>query len=97
MSAVKTRSKGGRRPSAGKGGKPGPRLVADNTRSPLPAKASPKHLPRQVEDGVVLTPEQLRRRRARNIAIALTLGFLALLFYAVTIVKLGPNVLNRPL
>ncbi|MEP9353710.1 hypothetical protein ABLE93_08935 [Xanthobacter sp. KR7-65] len=50
-----------------------------------------------VEEGVVLTPEQLRRRRARNIAIASVLGFLALLFYVVTIVKLGPNVLNRPL
>lgn len=50
-----------------------------------------------VEDGVVLTPEQLRQRRARNIAIASVLGFLALLFYVVTIVKLGPNVLNRPL
>ncbi|QRG06010.1 hypothetical protein EZH22_23885 [Xanthobacter dioxanivorans] len=49
------------------------------------------------EEGVVLTPEQLRRRRARNIAIASVLGFLALLFYVVTIVKLGPNVLNRPL
>ncbi|MFG1224904.1 hypothetical protein [Xanthobacter wiegelii] len=49
------------------------------------------------EDGVVLTPEQLKRRRARNIAIASVLGFLALLFYVVTIVKLGPNVLNRPL
>ncbi|MFG1244500.1 hypothetical protein [Xanthobacter versatilis] len=49
------------------------------------------------EEGVVLTPEQLRRRRARNIAIASVLGFLAVLFYVVTIVKLGPNVLNRPL
>lgn len=49
------------------------------------------------EEGVVLTPEQVRRRRARNIAIATVLGFLAILFYVVTIVKLGPNVLNRPL
>ncbi|MFG1357402.1 hypothetical protein [Xanthobacter pseudotagetidis] len=49
------------------------------------------------EEGVVLTPEQVRRRRARNVAIATVLGFLAILFYVVTIVKLGPNVLNRPL
>ncbi|WP_035714724.1 hypothetical protein [Azorhizobium doebereinerae] len=49
-------------------------------------------------DGVVLTPEQLRRRRARSIAIASVLGFLVVLFYVVTIVKLGPGVvLNRPL
>ena len=38
-----------------------------------------------------------RRRRARSIAIALALGFMVLLFYAVTIAKLGPQVLNRPM
>jgi hypothetical protein len=48
------------------------------------------------EEGIVLTPEQRRRRRARSIAIGLALGALALLFYVVTIVKLGPGVLNRP-
>jgi hypothetical protein len=47
--------------------------------------------------GVVLTPEQLKSRRQRNLAIGLAVGFLVLLFYAVTIVKLGPGVLNRPL
>jgi hypothetical protein len=47
--------------------------------------------------GVVLTEEQKRRRRARSIAIALVLGALVLLFYAITIVRLGPNVLTRPL
>jgi hypothetical protein len=48
-------------------------------------------------DGIVLTEEQKRRRRARSVAIALALGGLVLLFYAVTIVKLGPGVLNRPM
>jgi hypothetical protein len=52
---------------------------------------------RSSEGGVVLTEEQKRRRRARSIAIGLALGALALLFYIVTIVKLGPGVLNRPL
>jgi hypothetical protein len=47
--------------------------------------------------GIVLTEEQKRRRRARSIAIALALGALVLMFYFVTIVKLGPNVMNRPL
>ncbi len=47
--------------------------------------------------GVVLTPEQSKSRRQRNIAIGLAVGFLVLLFYAVTIVKVGPGVLNRPL
>lgn len=49
------------------------------------------------DNGIVLTEEQKRRRRARSIAIALALGALVLLFYVVTIVKLGPNVLHRPL
>jgi hypothetical protein len=49
------------------------------------------------DNGVVLTDEQRRRRRARSIAIALVLAALVLLFYAITIVKLGPNVLRRPL
>jgi hypothetical protein len=49
------------------------------------------------DGGIVLTAEQKRRRRARSIAIALTLGALVLLFYIVTIVKLGPNVLTRPM
>jgi hypothetical protein len=49
------------------------------------------------EQGIVLTDEQKRRRHARSIAIALALGALVLLFYVVTIVKLGPGVLQRPL
>jgi hypothetical protein len=49
------------------------------------------------EGGVVLTDEQKRRRRARSIAIGLALGALVLLFYVVTIVKLGPGVLTRPM
>jgi hypothetical protein len=49
------------------------------------------------EDGIRLTPEQLRRRRARSVAIAVTLGILVALFYVVTVAKLGVNVMNRPL
>jgi predicted nucleic acid-binding Zn ribbon protein len=52
---------------------------------------------RPSENGIVLTEEQKRRRRARSIAIALTLAALVLLVYLVTIVKLGPGVLRRPL
>ena len=44
--------------------------------------------------GVVLTPEQARNRRLRNLAIGLSVGLLAALFYAITIVKLGPGVLR---
>jgi hypothetical protein len=49
------------------------------------------------DNGIVLTEEQKRRRNARSIAIGLTLGALVLLFYIITIVKLGPGVLRRPL
>ena len=49
------------------------------------------------DDGIVLTEEQKRRRRARSLAIALSLGALVLLVYLVTVVKLGPDVLRRPL
>ena len=45
----------------------------------------------------VLSPEDIRRRRSRSIAIALALGACVLLFYLVTIAKLGPQILNRPL
>ena len=47
--------------------------------------------------GIVLTEEQKRRRRARSIAIAIALGAFVVLLYVVTVVKLGPGVLNRPL
>ena len=46
--------------------------------------------------GIVLTDEQKRRRRRRSIAIALALGILVVLFFAMTMVK-GPAVLNRPM
>jgi hypothetical protein len=48
------------------------------------------------EEGVILTEQQKRARRARSIAIALALGALVILFYAVTLVK-GPAILIRPL
>ena len=48
-------------------------------------------------EGVVLTPQQLRSRRNRNVAIGVAVGFLVLLFYVVTIAKLGPGVLKRPM
>ena len=47
-------------------------------------------------EGIVLTEAQKKSRRQRSIAIALALGVMALLFFAVTIVK-GPAVLVRPL
>jgi hypothetical protein len=50
----------------------------------------------KAETGIRLTEQQQRARRARSIAIAVSLGVLVVLFYIVTLVK-GPAVLVRPL
>jgi len=49
------------------------------------------------DDGIRPTEEQRRRQRGRSIAIAIALAGLVVLFYLVTIVKLGPGVVDRPL
>ena len=61
-------------------------------------KSTPSHSPPagEVRVGIKLTERQQRARRARSIAIALSLGALVILFYIVTLVK-GPAVLVRPL
>ncbi len=48
------------------------------------------------DDGIVLTEAQRRAQRSRSIAIALALGALVLLFFAMTLVK-GPMILMRPI
>ncbi|APF38909.1 hypothetical protein IMF23_14515 [Chelatococcus daeguensis] len=53
---------------------------------------------RAVEGGPPrMSPDEARRRRGRNIAIAVVLGLLVILFYAMTIARLGENVMNRPM
>jgi hypothetical protein len=41
--------------------------------------------------------EAQRRQRMRSLAVALALAALVVLFYVATLVRLGGNVLNRPL
>lgn len=43
------------------------------------------------------SPEEQQRRRRRSVALALALGALVVLFYVVTIAKLGPQIVQRPL
>jgi ferric-dicitrate binding protein FerR (iron transport regulator) len=43
-----------------------------------------------------LTPEQVRRRRRRSVALALLLALLAVLFYVMALVQ-GPAIIDRPL
>ncbi len=40
--------------------------------------------------------EQLKRRRQRNLALAWVLGGVVVLFFVITITKLGGNVADRP-
>jgi hypothetical protein len=42
------------------------------------------------------TDEQIKRRRQRSVALAWVLGGLVLLFFLVTVAKLGGNVAKRP-
>lgn len=48
------------------------------------------------DPGIILTPEEKRRQRQRNLAIALSLGALCVLFWVVTLVK-GSAILQRPM
>ena len=47
-------------------------------------------------DDPTLVAARQRNLRRRNLAVGLAIGFLAVLFYAIAIVKLGPEAL-RPL
>ena len=53
------------------------------------------HDPGQQDSRYRLTPEQAKSRRSRNIAIALSVSFRVVLFYVVTVAKLGLGVLNK--
>ena len=49
------------------------------------------------EPAKISDEELAKRRRRRSVALALVLGALVLIVYALTIAKLGPGVLERPL
>jgi hypothetical protein len=60
------------------------------------AKKSPDVVvPAEKSEGIVLTAEQKRRLRARNIAVAAVLFGLIVLFYLITIFRLGGNIAGR--
>lgn len=54
-------------------------------------------MPETRDDAATKAALRERQRRARSIAIAIALAALVVLFYLVTIVKLGPGVMERPL
>lgn len=49
------------------------------------------------DDGIRMTEEQKRRQRGRSVAIGLAIAGLVVLFYVVTLVKMGPGVFDRAL
>ena len=50
-----------------------------------------------MDEKVELTEAQKKARRSRSIALGVVLAALAVLFYVITVVKLGPNLFNRPM
>lgn len=48
-------------------------------------------------DRIDLTEKQRKARRSRSVALGLALAALVVLFYIVTIVKIGPGILDRPM
>lgn len=50
-----------------------------------------------MQTGIQLSEEQRKRLRARNIAVALVLAALVVLFWVVTVFKMGGDVANRQL
>jgi len=46
---------------------------------------------------VELTEQQKKARRSRSVALAVVLACLAVLFYVVTIIKIGPGIFDRPM
>lgn len=47
------------------------------------------------DKGVRLTEAQERRRRQRNVAIGLGLAALVVIFYLITVIKMGPGALQK--
>ncbi|MDX1291302.1 MAG: hypothetical protein R3265_00715 [Hyphomonas sp.] len=46
-------------------------------------------------DKVELTEQQKKARRSRSVALGIALAVLAVLFYVVTIIKIGPGIFDR--
>jgi hypothetical protein len=72
-------------------------LVSDAMNKAPPPPYPPPQAGEGREGGIRLTEQQFRARRARSIAIALALGAFVVVIFIVTLVKLGSNVLTRPM
>lgn len=52
-------------------------------------------VPDEPAEGIRLTPEEKAQQAKRNRAIAFAVAGLCLIFYVVTVFKMGPAILNR--
>jgi hypothetical protein len=50
-----------------------------------------------MSEPVILTPEELKARKRRNLWIALSIGAFVLLVFMITVTKLQAGILDRPL
>jgi hypothetical protein len=50
-----------------------------------------------MSEPVILTPEELKARKRRNVWIALSVGAFVLLVFMITVTKLQAGILDRPL
>lgn len=50
-----------------------------------------------MSEPVILTPEELKARKRRNLWIALSIGAFVLLVFLITLTRLQAGVLERPL
>jgi hypothetical protein len=48
-------------------------------------------------DEIELNEKQKKARRNRSVALGIVLALLVLIFYAVTIIKIGPEIMNKPM
>lgn len=48
-------------------------------------------------DRVELTDQQKKAQKSRSVALGIVLALLVVLFYVVTIIKIGPGIMNRPM
>jgi hypothetical protein len=51
----------------------------------------------ETKPGLSLSPEEKARQQRRNRAIGLAVAGLCLLFYLITLFKMGPAIFSRPL
>lgn len=49
------------------------------------------------DSGILLTEAQVRARRRRSVALGLAIAVLCLLFYLITVFRMGSAIVNRSL